>query len=247
MNKISGLVVAHNEEKNLSECLDSLGFCDEIVVVLDKCTDGSALIARQYNAKIVSGNWDIEGERRNIGINNCSCDWVIELDCDERVPKELAHEIKSVVNTSSYHVHHILFHNYVGTVLVKYGWGCYFGKSKAPVLFKKEAKQWGMQRVHPVLKLSNKIGPILNNHINHHVDDDISDMMDRLNRYTSLNAMDIADKKTETFAKNIRRIFSRFFKCFVIRKGYKEGKYGFMVALCAGLYPIISYIKAKTK
>ena len=73
-NQLSVLVVVHNEEERLAACLNKLGFSDEIVVVLDKCTDGSGTIARQYTDNIVVGSWEIEGDRRNAGIAACQSD-----------------------------------------------------------------------------------------------------------------------------------------------------------------------------
>jgi glycosyltransferase involved in cell wall biosynthesis len=243
--KLSGLIVAHNEELNLEACLKTLAFCDEIVVVLDKCTDGSKAIAKRHKTTLIEGAWEIEGERRNLGRGACTGDWILELDADERVPPALAQEIRACVETSSDDVHLIPFDNYIGTTRVRYGWGGYFGVSKSPRLTRKDAKKWGLQRVHPKLELSPKRGKMLQNPIEHYVDHNISDLLHRLDRYTTLNAQDMrATGNFGTFGHQIRRLFSRFYKCYVVRKGYKEGKYGVLIALCAGLYPLLSYLKA---
>ena len=78
--KLSALVVAHNEEKQLAACLETLKFADEIVVVLDKCTDGTKAIAEAHGAKTVEGAWHIEGHRRNTGLDACGGDWILEVD-----------------------------------------------------------------------------------------------------------------------------------------------------------------------
>jgi glycosyltransferase involved in cell wall biosynthesis len=242
---LSGLVVAHNEQENLDACLETLSFCDEIIVVLDKCTDKSKEIALKHNAKLVEGSWNIEGERRNTGLKACSHQWIIELDADERISKDLAQEIRETAKTSLSDVHLIPFDNYIGTTRFRYGWGGYFGVSQSPRLTRRGTKTWGSQRVHPKLTLGDKRGNKLQNPIIHYVDKDISDLLHRLDRYTTLNAQDMRAKgKLGTFRHNVRRLFSRFYKCYVVRKGYKEGKYGFLIALCAGLYPILSYLKA---
>ena len=74
MSKISAVIVAHNEEKKIEACLKSLNFVDEIVVVLDKCTDGTKEIVQKYTNKIVEGSWNIEGARRNVAVNSASGD-----------------------------------------------------------------------------------------------------------------------------------------------------------------------------
>ncbi len=80
----------------------------------------------------------------------------------------------------------------------------------------------------------------------HHVDRNISEMIARLDRYTTARAADLRDSgNIGSLANNIRRLFSRFFKCYVGRRGYREGAYGFLIALFAGLYPLISHLKAR--
>jgi hypothetical protein len=71
-------------------------------------------------------------------------------------------------------------------------------------------------------------------------------MLARLDRYTSARAKDLRESgNIGSYGRNVRRIFSRFWKCYVARRGYREGPYGFLIALCAGLYPILSYLKAR--
>jgi glycosyltransferase involved in cell wall biosynthesis len=243
--KLSVLVVAHNEERQLADCLARLTFADEIVVLLDRCTDRSGEIARQHGAKIVEGAWPIEGDRRNAGIAACAGDWIFEVDGDERVPAELGAEIRAAIATAAPGYFLIPYDNYIGDRLVRYGWGASWGKSAAPALFSRGAKIWGRQRIHPKLEL-NGARRTLTTPIEHYVDRDIADMLARLDRYTTARAADLrAGGDIGTFTANVRRIFSRFWKCYVRRQGYREGPYGFLIALMAGLYPILSYLKAR--
>lgn len=246
--KLSALVVAHNEEAQIADCLTRLAFADEIVVVLDRCTDRSREIAQGFSARIVEGAWPLEGPRRNTGIEACSGDWILEVDCDERVPKEMAREIRDLIAHAGFGHVLVPFDNYVGDRLVRYGWGGAFGVMMAPRLFAKGAKRWGEQRVHPALELKGE-KHFLKSRMIHYVDRDITDMIARLNRYTSAKAADLRALRAEgkdigSFGHNVRRIFSRFYKCYVGRKGYREGRYGFLIALMAGLYPVLSYLKA---
>jgi glycosyltransferase involved in cell wall biosynthesis len=242
---VSALVVAHNEEARLEECLKRLAFAGEIVVVLDRSTDRSEEIARKFTSRILKGAWEIEGDRRNAGIAFCAGPWVLEVDADEHVGEELAREVAATAAASPHAIHEIPVDNYVGERLVRWGWGASFGRAAYAGLFRKGAKTWGRERVHPKLVFAGGKGPRLKNPIRHYVDRDISDMIGRLNRYTSLRARDLRESGDPgSFAHNIRRIFSRFWKCYVARRGYREGGYGFVIALCAALYPILSYLKA---
>ena len=243
---LSVLVCAHNEETRLFACLERLRFADELVVVLDKCTDGSKAIALQFTDRLVEGAWELEGPRRNAGIAACTGDWIFEVDADERVPEGLAEEVRRVIATTAFDWHEILVDNYIGARLVRWGWGASFGKAAYPGLFRKGVKVWGNQRVHPRLVWSGRKGPMLQNRIEHYVDRNISDMIRRLDAYSTARAKDLRDAgEIGTLPRNLVRLLSRFFKCYVRRKGFREGGYGFLVALCAGLYPVLSHLKAR--
>jgi glycosyltransferase involved in cell wall biosynthesis len=245
-SRLSALVVVHNEEHQLAECLVPLGFVDELVVVLDRCTDRSRDIALAARAKLVEGAWPIEGDRRNAGIAACTGGWILEVDADERVTPELAAEIKSTVAASSFDRHLIPVDNYIGDRLVRYGWGASFGKSAYPGLFRNGTKVWGRDRVHPKLELSGTAGVPLKARLIHRVDRNISDMLKRLDRYTTLRARDLREHgDPDPTWRYVRRVVSRFYKCYVARRGYREGGWGVLIALLAGLYPIISHLKAR--
>ena len=242
-NRLSGLIVAHNEEEMIEEALKSLSFCDEIVVVLDKCTDGTRQIAEKYASQILEGSWDIEGARRNFGIEACAGPFILELDADERVLPETAQEIRQVVNEGVEGCYKIRFDNYVGNRLVRYGWAGSFGASAGDRLFTKGYKTWGLQRIHPSLELKNPVRE-LKGHITHLVDRDLNDMIKRLCWYTDMRAIDMAQKPLPPFRTVLRRAGHRFLKALWGRKGYREGKMGFLLAVMAALYQLFSYYKA---
>lgn len=243
--RLSALVVAHNEAEQLAAVLASVRFADEVVVVLDRCTDGSRAIAERHADKIVEGAWPIEGPRRHAGIDACCGDWILEVDADERATPALAEEIRARLPSAPYGHFLVPVDNYVGDRLVRHGWGGSWGTSATVRLFAKGAKTWGAQNIHPATVLRGArmrlVEPLA-----HYVDRDISDMIRRLDRYTTAKARDLrASGKLGTFGGNLRRLFSRFYKCYVTRKGYREGHYGFLIALFAGLYPLLSHLKAR--
>ena len=215
------------------------------MVVLDKCTDGSKSIAERYASKLVEGNWEIEGPRRSAGIEACSGDWIFEVDADERVSKELAQEITTKIQSAPFGYFLVPYDNYIGENLVRYGWGASWGVSATARVFARGAKTWGDKRIHPPVDLKGE-KMWLSARMKHLVDNDISDMLHRLDRYSSARAADMIESgEIGGLANNIRRLFSRFFKCYVRRKGYREGYWGFLIALMAGLFPLLSYLKAK--
>ena len=242
---LSALVVAHDEEDNLEACLSRLGFAGQIVVVLDRCTDRSREIALAAGAKILEGAWELEGPRRNAGIAACDADWILEIDADERVPPALAEEVLEAIRMAAPGYFLIKFDNYIGARLVRFGWGAYNGASAGPRLFSKGAKIWGDQLIHPKIELMGERRR-LNTPIEHYVDRNISDMIARFDRYTTARARDlVASGETGSLANNIRRLFSRFWKSYVTRRGYREGLYGLLLAMFSACYPLTAYIKAR--
>ncbi len=247
--ELSILLVIHNEEKILEECLNKLNFADEIIIILDKCIDNSKNICLKYTKKIYEGSWDIEGQRRNFGISKCTKEWILEIDADELISQSLSQEIGEVLNKySEYNFYNIKVDNYIGNKLVKYGWGATFGRGGVSCLFKKGYKVWGDQRVHPKIKFIGKEGPALKNTIEHRFVSNISGLFEKFNSWTHLKALDLIDSNqiyNESLLKNIRRVFTRFLKNFYKRKGHREGKIGFLISMFAGLFPLVSYLRAK--
>ena len=246
MTTLSILIVIKNEEKQIEKCLKTVCFADEIIVVLDNCTDKSEEIVSKYTKKFYLGNWNLEGERRNFGLQKCTKDWILEIDADGRVPNVLKKEINKVIRHSNYDWHKIGVNNFLSDKIINHGWGAYFGKSAYAGLFRKNKKVWGNQRVHPEINLSGKEGKALQNKINHFYCKNIFDLFVKLDSYSTARAYDLANSnKEETLMRNVRRIFSRFWKCFFLRKGFKEREIGFTIAMVAAIYPLISYLKYK--
>ncbi|MEE9301626.1 MAG: glycosyltransferase family 2 protein [Alphaproteobacteria bacterium] len=243
---LSVVVTIHDEETQLEACLSRLDFADELVLVLDRCTDGSKEIALRFTERLVEGAWELEGPRRNAGIDAATGDWIFEVDADERVPEALGREIRETIAQAAPGYFLVPFENYVGGRLVRYGWGGSWGVMAAPRLFSRGAKRWGEQRVHPALALEGR-KRWLKTAVVHHVDANVSDMLERLDRYTELRAADLRDGRARMspFPWTLRRSLSRFLKCYLSRKGYREGRMGFAIALMAALYPLISHLKAE--
>jgi len=247
MPRLSALVVARNEAERLPGCLESLRVADEVVVVLDRSTDESAAIAHAAGARVLEGAWELEGDRRNAGIEACTGDWVLEVDADERVEPGLAVAVRRTIAESPYAWHLVRLDNYVGGRLIRHGWGGSFGTNAGPRLFRRGAKRWKAQRVHPGLEWTGAQGPqVAGGALIHHVDRDISDMLRRLDQYSSARAADLLSQgDIGTLPGNLRRCVSRFFKCLVLRKGWKEGGWGVLIALCASLFPLLAHLKAR--
>jgi glycosyltransferase involved in cell wall biosynthesis len=246
MASLSVVLCAHNEEAVLDACLQRLTFADEVVVLLDRCTDGSETIARRYADRVVGGDFALEGPRRAAAVSAASGDWILEVDADEIVPQALGAEIRALVDSApAADYFQVPIENYVGDHLIRYGWGGSFGTTSVARLFRRGVKTWGLEHVHPTVRFHGVEGAILRHGINHRVDTDIGDMMRRLERYTALRAVDLAARPRGGVVSNLFRAVRRFYKCYVGRKGYREGDWGLLIALMAALYPLISTLRAR--
>ena len=246
MSKLTALIVAHNEEAILSECLERLSFADEILVVLDRCTDASKEIALKFGARTLEGGWEIEGARRMAGIDACTGPWILEVDADEWIEAPLAQEIAAVVRLDQADFYFTPIHNYVGKRWVRYGWLAALAPDLRGSLFRKGFKTWGMQMVHPQVSYSGRRGDDLVQGVRHNFVADVSGLIQRFNRNTSLRADDFTHRgeigRTVTMA---RKAVSRFWKCYVARQGYREGGIGVITAMLAALYPLVAHLKAQ--
>lgn len=248
---LSIAIAAHNEESQLASCLETAKFADEIVVLLDRCTDRSKAIALQFTQNTVEGAWPKEGQRRNALINACSQKWVLELDADERISESLKIELQAYAQQETHQAHMLLLHNYIGDHLVLHGWGptC-FGIPAKLSLFPNHTKHYDEHTLdaHVPYQLSCPVGPTLEHPIIHHREKNVSEVLQRLDSYTTLRAREwrARPEKMDPLRSQIRRFFSYFYKSYVRRKGYKEGIYGLLIALCAALYFPLAYIKAQS-
>lgn len=242
--RLSALVVARNEAERIGPCLERLTFADEVVVLLDRSTDRTGDLARDRGARVLEGDWALEAQRRNAGIEACTGEWILEVDADEWATPELAAEIRAAIATAKPGYFIVPMSNHIGRHLVRHGWGAYNGVAAKPSLFAKGMKRWGRGRVHPQITLEGE-RHLLKEPLLHFVYRDVQDMMQRLNRYTDLAALDAVEAgQVPSLRASLRRMASRAWKSYVARRGYREGVYGVALALYSALYPILIHLKA---
>jgi hypothetical protein len=137
--------------------------------------------------------------------------------------------------------------NHIYSKPIKYGWMACLAPDGKFCIFKKQNKHWHKGLVHPSYSLKGEKGPMFENYINHFMSKDISELLARFNRNSSLHAIELK-KTNKNFKKyfSLRKVFSRFIKSFFLRKGYKEGNLGLLICILNAVYPIVSAIKSKT-
>lgn len=246
MVKLSAVLCVHNEERRLGRCLEALKFADEIVLVLDRCTDRTRAIGEAHGAVMISGVFPLEGPRRAAGVQAATGDWILEVDADEIVGADLAAEIRGCLDDTRFAWRKVPVDNYVGGRLIRHGWGGSFGTTLAARLYRRGVKRWGGERVHPDVTFDGPQGPKLKAAIRHQFGETVSDLFRRLDRYTDLRAQDLREHGGDTrTGDNAWRGLRRFWKCYVKRGGWKEGGWGLLISLMAGLYPLVSALRAE--
>ncbi len=239
--KLSVVIITKNEEHNIKDCLESVKWADDIVVVDDMSKDRTVEIVRGYTERIFSRKMDIEGRHRNLAYDRARHAWILSLDADERVTQELKQEIIGIINSSSEHkAFSIPRKNYIGNYWVKYG-GLY--PAAQLKLFQKEYFRWEEAEVHPMPILSGSCG-LLRADLIHYSYLNFDHFIKKVNGQTTLEAAKwFRDKRKMSQGKALWRAFDRFMRSYFRKKGYKDGFIGFMVAFCSSLYQVLSYAK----
>jgi len=238
---VSVCIIAKNEERRLPECLQSVQWADEVVVLDDESTDKTIEIAKNYHAKVFSRKMDNEGRHRNYAYSLAKNDWALSLDADERVTPELAEEIKKMLrSTNGYSAFSIPIRTYIGK-----RWVLGAGYYPAPKvrLFQKDKFKYEEAGVHPRIFLEGKCGNMKSDII-HYSCRDFSDWLSKFNRETTLEAEKwVKDGRKVTFPKILRKMIDRFIKFYFLRDGWRDGFQGFIMSYFHSLYQLITYAK----
>ncbi|MFH1777646.1 MAG: glycosyltransferase family 2 protein [Candidatus Omnitrophota bacterium] len=244
MSKISAVIITKNEEDKIKRCLDSIKWVDEIVIVDDCSTDNTVKICKDFGARVVvhksDSNFD---QQRNLGINNASSDWILQLDADEIVPDELKEEILKAINsTSKFAAYGYRRKNYfLGHFLI-----CASDAYHIKLFLKANAKYIGSS-VHETLKVDGLVGR-LEASIEHYNYNSIFQFIERQNFYTEREAKVLFETKGVISKKEVgynlrRKPLKLFQKIYFKKKGYKDGFYGLIWAALIALRHIMLYAK----
>ena len=249
---ISVVILTKNEEERIADCIKSvLSWADEVIVVDDESADRTPEIAKNLGAKVLFRKMDIEGKHRNWAYTQAKNEWVFSLDADERLTPELKKEIIEVLSSSPSHsAYTVPRKNFIGNYWIRWG-----GLYPAPQikLFRKDKFKWEEVEVHPKAFLEGSCGH-LKNPLIHYTYRNWGDFLNKVNKQTTLEAikwykLSLVNPKKAHYKMNLIhvlwRMLDRFIRTFLVKKGYRDGFVGFMVAYFSSLYQIVSYAKYK--
>lgn len=238
---ISAVIVTHNEENNIRECLESVKWVDEIIIIDMFSSDKTINIAKDYTSKIYysdGGNSNLVVHNKNIGIKNASGKWIIIIDADERVSEDLRVEIIECINKNSFDAFLIRFQTYFLGKPLKSN---FLNNLKAIRLFRKTSNTYySGNLVHDQIYVRGVIGD-LKQPIIHLWRDSIAQFLEKTNIYTTSDANRIyKNKKGGVINRRILKINLRllilepfiYLIYIFIRKGlYKDGMRGLILSI----------------
>jgi glycosyltransferase involved in cell wall biosynthesis len=239
---VSVTVITKNEALNIADCLASVAFAAQVVVVDAQSTDATAAIAREWGADVHVRPWPGFTEQRNFSIDQCHYDWILSIDADERVTQELAEEIDRVMKEgpcfSGYRVPEL--NNYFGRWL-RHG-GIYPGHHVSLFDRRQGIYQSGMADVHEDVQF--KVTGLLSGHVLHFAYPNFSLALKKLNRYTDLEAQGRLEKGAKAgFYGILFRPAERFVKNYFFKRGFLDGIQGFLYCFLSAFYAFVTGVK----
>ena len=246
MQSLSVTIITKNEAHDIRECLQSVQWANEIIVLDSGSTDDTVAICREYTDKVMVTDWPGYGVQKNRALQQASGDWVLSLDADERVSEALQAEIKAILAaapdaaTTGYVAYAIpRLSTYCGKI-IRYGdWH----KDYCKRLFRRGQARFQDAQVHESLEVQGKLGklaaPLLHNTFK-----DLEEMLDKLNQFSSLSAgMRQQQGRSASLLTAIVHGAWTFVRGYIFRLGFLDGREGFVLAVSNAEGSYYRYLK----
>jgi len=243
MEKISVAIITKDEERNIGDCLESVKWADEIVVVDNGSTDRTLSICQEYGARIFQEEWKGYSGQKNSAIEKAGNEWVLNLDADERVSPELRQEMqKSLEGNQGVNGYWIPRKNFFLGQWIRY---CGWYPDLNLRLFRKSRGRFGERVVHERLELAGK-ALTLTHPLIHETYQSLSDFFQRMDRYSTLAAQEMhrEGRKFRLTDVVFRPPFT-FLQMYFLRAGFLEGYLGFVLSVLYSYYTFAKYAKLK--
>jgi glycosyltransferase involved in cell wall biosynthesis len=238
-DRISVAVIAGDVEDEIRECLQTVKWANEIIVV-NSGVDRTAAIAREYTDKVLLKEWAGYGAQKQFALEAATGDWVLSLDTDERVSTDLREEIQRILSTgSAYSGFYIPRRGYfLGHWIRHCGWYPdfqlrFFRRSKARI---------NDRKVHEAFVVSGPVG-FLKSDLIHNTHPTIEKAFAKGREYAALEAAEKAGKKRVNTLLVVLHPIYEFFNSFMLKQGFRDGVYGLMVSMIHAMTDAQVYMK----
>lgn len=242
MPKISACIISFNEEAKLEACLESLvPVVDEIIVVDSLSTDATVEIARRYTDKVYDQKFLGHIEQKNLAVSKASNDWILSLDCDERLDDQLRGEILRIKDTLEEHGAYRMARK----TFYMYRWLNHtWYPDKQTRLFNRNVAYWGGMNPHDVIIVDRRLVRPLQGDILHYSYDSVSDHIQTIDKFTTISAREIISKgKRVGLLKPLTNGLWSFVRIYLIKGGFRDGFAGFVACFLSMMYTFVKYAK----
>ncbi len=238
MIKISGVVITKNAEELIADCLDSLSFCEEIIIVDNKSEDRTRDIAEKMGAKVYEYSSEDFSQARNFGLKKAFGEWVVYVDSDERVTKELASEIKNKTSQEIFSTFRVKRKNF------------YFGNHEWPYiehlerLFKKDKLEGWYGKLHESPRVKGNIGE-LDGYLYHYTHRNLTSMVNKTIEWSKIEA-ELRYKSGHpkmAWWRFPRVMLTAFFDSYIRQGGWKVGAVGLIESIYQSFSIFITYAR----
>ena len=241
--KISAVILSKNEENNIRKCLETLNFCDEIIVIDDNSSDNTKEIVKTFKVKLFTRKLNNNfADQRNFGLDKAKNEWVIFLDADERISNSLSDEIKKVIKENGVDGYYIKRIDNIWGKEIKHG---ETGNIRLLRLARKNAGRWE-RKVHEEWKINGKT-KLLVNPIIHYPHQTIGEFIKDINYFSDIHAKaNLEEGKKSNIFKIIFYPKLKFIKNYFLYLGFLDSIQGLLIALIMSLHSFLSWSKLWT-
>lgn len=238
---ISAIYITQNAEQTLADSLKSLAsFVDEIIIVDSGSTDQTETIAQTANARFMVREWAGFGKQKRFAVEQAKNDWVLCIDDDEVLSPELAANIAKTLENPPLFAYQFARSNFFMGRFLKYGEGYPDWSLR---LFNRNYAHWSDDDVHEQVVTHTQIGTIKGDLL-HFSCDTLAEYLDKQNRYTSIQAQKMLERKKKVGrSKIIISPVFRFFRFYFIKRGFLDGWPGLVHILIGCFNSMVKYAK----
>ncbi len=241
MARLSVIVITHNEAANIADCLRSVQFADELVVVDSASTDITVGLARELGARVsCTDDWPGFGRQKNRALELATGDWVLSLDADERVTPELAMSIREAVAAGTFDAYEINRHSsYCGQYMNHSGWY----PDRVVRLFRRGRARFSDDLVHERVLTQSRVGRLRGNLL-HRSMPHFESVLDKMDRYSTAGAQALMHKGVRgSMTKALGHGLWTFLRTYVLRLGFLDGRLGLALAISNAEGTYYRYLK----
>ena len=239
--KLSVVIITKTEAENISAALDSVRWVDDLVVVDSGSIDGTISIAKQYTDRVVTHAWEGYGAQKNFATTLAEHDWVLSLDADERVSRELAIELRALFDTGPAHRGYRIprVTRYLDRWIRTTDWY----PDPQLRLYDRRVARWNSRRVHESVSVDGQVGR-LRAEIEHRAYRDVSHHLATIDRYTTLAADQmLAEGRRTGWLDLVAHPPLALLRNYVARRGILDGRPGLIVSVLNSYYVFLKFAK----